>query len=226
MKNFLSSKKMIKVLIIMILFLIIIAIGFFIFSIFHDSSDNDLQQVQNIYEEIFKSEETQNENIILTAVIKQEENNNQDNNENTEKIKPSIPTTYNGFETIGKIEIPKTNLDTFLLSQVTIDGMEVAPCFLYTTGELNKSGNTLIVGHNYQNNTLFSNNKYLEVGDIIKITSLDGEEVEYEIYDKFITTPEDVSYLKKDIGDNIEISLSCCTDNDDNRIVILARAKK
>ena len=73
MKDFLSSKKMMKALIIMILFLIIIATGFFIASIFHDNSDNDLQQVQNIYEEIFKGEETQNENIILTAVIEQEE---------------------------------------------------------------------------------------------------------------------------------------------------------
>lgn len=146
-----------------------------------------------------------------------------------EELKPEIlepetmETTYHGFQIIGKIMIPKTELDIPIINSVTVQGMKEAPCLLYTTGELNKSGNTYIVGHNYVNNTLFSNNGKLEIGDKIYITTLDNVTKEYIIYDKFITTAEDVSYLKRDIGESPEITLQSCTNNNVSRIIILAK---
>lgn len=101
--------------------------------------------------------------------------------------------------------------------------MEFASCVLYTTGELNKSGNTLIVGHNYQNGTLFSDNYKLKIGDKIYVTTLDQKKIEYTIYDKFMTTPEDVSFLKREIKDKPEITISTCSDDEVERLVILAR---
>lgn len=138
-------------------------------------------------------------------------------------VQNAILTEYKGFATIGKIEIPKTGVDLPILDQVTVEGMKNAPCLLYSTGELNKSGNNLIVGHNFRNNTLFSNNKNLNLGDKVYMTTLDGNRVEYTIYNKFITTAEDVSYLTKDTNSEPEITLSCCTDDDEYRIIILAR---
>lgn len=231
MKDFLSSKEVITSLILIIIFLIIIVMGLFIISIFNEHNDNkdDLQPIKDTYEGVFKINNTLVENTVLTAVIEENKiKENNDDKEVNEENKILIPNIYNGFETIGKIKIPKTGLDTFILKQVTVDGMKIAPCFLYTTGELNKSGNTLIVGHNYQNNTLFSNNKYLDIDDSIFITNLEGDEKEYIIYDKFITDADDISYLKKDIQEGIGIALSCCTDygnNNDSRIVILAKNK-
>ena len=138
---------------------------------------------------------------------------------------PLIPldTMYNGFAVAGKITIPKTGVDTLFLDSVSVERMTQAPCLLYKTGDINVSGNTFIVGHNYRNGTLFSDNKNLEVGDKIIITAMDGSSREYTIYDKFITTPEDTTYLKREIGDSPEITLQCCTDDDENRIIILAK---
>lgn len=131
---------------------------------------------------------------------------------------------YEGFNCIAQIQIPSTNVNIPILDKVTVNGMEKAPCLLYSTGELNKSGNNLIVGHNYQNDTIFSNNEKLRVGDKIYITTIEGLKKEYTIYSKFITTPEDVSYLKREIiNGQAEITLSCCTDDEIDRIVILAR---
>jgi len=144
-------------------------------------------------------------------------------NKNEELTTNTIPTEYKGFATIGKIEIPKTGVNTPILEQVTVPRMEIAPCLLYKTGELNQSGNNLIVGHNYRNGTLFSNNKNLDFGDKIYITTLDGDKKEYTIYHKFVTTAEDVSYIKRDTNSKPEITLSCCTDDDIYRIVILAK---
>lgn len=136
-----------------------------------------------------------------------------------------VPTEFNGFETIGKIEIPKTGVDIPILNQVTVKGMENAPCLLYSTGNLNQEGNNLIVGHNYRNGTIFSDNKKLTLGDKIYVTTLTGERVEYTIYDKFITTAEEVSYIKRDTKGKPEITLSCCTDDDTLRIIVLGKVE-
>ncbi len=127
------------------------------------------------------------------------------------------------FETIGKIEIPQTGVNIPILNQVTVEGMKNAPCLLYATGKLNENGNNLIVGHNFRNGTIFSDNKNLQIGDKIYVTALDGNRVEYTIYEKFITTSEDVSYIKRDTQNKPEITLSCCTDDDEYRIIILAK---
>lgn len=139
----------------------------------------------------------------------------------TLEIEPNL-MQYSKFASVGKIEIPKTEVNLPILEQVTVDGMKEAPCLLYSTGELNQNGNNLIVGHNFRNNTIFSNNQKLNLGDKIYITTLDGNKVEYTIYDKFITTAEDVSYIKRDTNNKPEITLSCCTDDDEYRIIILA----
>lgn len=139
------------------------------------------------------------------------------------KVEKPVLTEYNGFATVGKIEIPQTGVDIPILNQVTVEGMKNAPCLLYATGELNQNGNNLIVGHNFRNGTIFSNNKNLKLGDKIYVTTLDGNRVEYTIYDKFITTAEDVSYIKRDTNNKPEITLSCCTDDDEYRIIILAK---
>ena len=134
-----------------------------------------------------------------------------------------VPTEYNGYSTIGKIEIPSTGVNIPILSNVTVKGMENAPCLLYQTGDLNKNGNSLIVGHNYRNGTIFSNNKNLNINDKIYVTTLDGNRVEYSVYSKFVTTAEDTTYIKRDTNNKPEITLSSCTDNDELRTIILAK---
>ena len=116
-----------------------------------DAVNSELQE-----ETIEEQKQTQNEDIKITVEEKQEE---------TPKVEQEEqPSEYKGFATVGKIEIPKISVDTPILNQVTVKGMENAPCLLYSTGDLNQDGNNLIVGHNYRNGTIFSNNKYLNIG--------------------------------------------------------------
>lgn len=165
-----------------------------------------------------------NNRIEVKSIEKKiEDNKNEASVESAEEEKNPILTEYKGFTTVGKIEIPQTGVDIPILNQVTVEGMKNAPCLLYATGELNQSGNNLIVGHNFRNGTIFSNNKNLKLGDKIYVTTLDENKVEYTIYDKFITTAEDVSYIKRDTNNKPEITLSCCTDDDEYRIIILAK---
>ena len=136
--------------------------------------------------------------------------------------KAGVEKTYKGYDCIGKIEIPKTGVNLPILSKVTVNGMEIAPCLVYSTGSLNYSGKNLIGGHNYRNGKLFSNNNKLQVGDKFYITSLDGNRVEYVIYNKVITTPEDVNFLVTE-SSQVEVFLSSCSDDNIKRVVIMAR---
>lgn len=184
------------------------------------------KSLSNIEENI-KEAENREESEPIKETIQVEINRNPEeiieNSPIEEKKESYVPSEYQGFTTVGKIEIPQTGVNLPILNQVTVEGMKNAPCLLYATGDLNENGNNLIVGHNFRNNTLFSNNKKLNLGDKIYITTLDGNQVEYTIYNKFITTPEDVSYIKRDTNNKPEITLSCCTDDDIERIVILAK---
>ena len=133
---------------------------------------------------------------------------------------------YKGFEVLGTIEIPKTEVKYPILNPGNNQkgAIEVAVAQIYGPGP-NKEGNTIIIGHNYRNGLFFSNNKKLSNGDKIYITDLEGNRVEYTIYNKYQTKPEDASYMTRNTNGKREISLSTCTDDSKQRIIIWARAE-
>ena len=130
--------------------------------------------------------------------------------------------TYKGFGVLGTMEIPATNFKYPVLEKVTKKSIETAVAFLYGNG-LNQPGNSVIIGHNYRNGLFFSNNKKLNVGDKIYVTDNDGKKLTYTIYNKFETTPEDTSFYQRDTGGKPEITLSTCTDDSKQRLVIWAK---
>ena len=141
----------------------------------------------------------------------------------SETSNSSETNTYNGYNVIGKIEIPKTEVNYPILDKVTKASIEVAVAVLYGPGP-NQEGNTVIVGHNYRNGQFFSNNKMLSNGDKIYITDTNGNRLTYTIYNKYETKAEDTSFYKRDTNGAREITLSTATDDQQNRLIIFARA--
>ena len=132
--------------------------------------------------------------------------------------------TYKGFNVVGTIEIPATDIEYPILEKVSRSSLETSVAMLYGAG-INQVGNTVIVGHNYRNGLFFSNNKRLNVGDKIYITDNSKNRLTYTIYDKFETTPEDASFYSRDTGGVPEITLSTCNDDSSRRLIIFARAE-
>ncbi len=132
--------------------------------------------------------------------------------------------TFKGFNVVGTIEIPATNINYPILEKVNTSSLEASVGFLYGAG-INQVGNSVIAGHNYRNGLFFSNNKRLNIGDTIYITDNSKNRLTYKIYDKFETTPEDVSFYSRDTGGVPEVTLSTCTDDSSMRLIILARAE-
>lgn len=132
--------------------------------------------------------------------------------------------TYKGFGVLGTIEIPSISLKYPVLDKVTPKSIETAVAFLYGTG-LNQPGNSVIIGHNYRNGLFFSNLKKVNVGEKIYITDLEGNRVEYTIYNKFEAAENDTSFYQRDTGGKPEITLSTCTDDSSARIIIFGRVE-
>lgn len=143
--------------------------------------------------------------------------------QDTETASSSGVKTYKGFVVMGTMEIPTTGFKYPVLEKVTKKSIETAVAILYGAG-LNQPGNTVIIGHNYRNGLFFSDNKKLQIGDKIYITDNEGKRVEYSIYNKFETTPEDTSFYQRDTNGKPEVTLSTCTDDSSARLIIEASA--
>lgn len=132
-------------------------------------------------------------------------------------------TTYKGFTVIGTIQIPSINLKYPILEKNTKKSLETSVVLMYTSNGINEIGNTVIIGHNYRNGTMFSNIKNLENGDIIYITDTQGRKVKYTVYKKYRTSGSDSAYLTRNTEGKREISLSTCTDDSKARTIVLAK---
>lgn len=133
-------------------------------------------------------------------------------------------TYFNNFVMIGYIEIPKINIKYPVLEKETVASLEKSVAVRYPDSAiLNEPGNVVIVGHNYRNGQFFSNLEKVATGDMVKITDTKGQTLIYTIYEKYETTPEDVAYITRNVGDNTEITLVTCTDDSNARIIVKAR---
>lgn len=147
------------------------------------------------------------------------------NNGTTGKATTTDPTKYKGFDVVGKLEMPTINIRYPILDVIThANAIEVSVGVLYGPG-VNEVGNTVIIGHNYNNGLFFSKNKNLQIGDKIYITDLYGNKLEYKIYSKYYTPESDTSYITRQTDGKIEVSLVTCDATGKNRLVVCARVE-
>lgn len=145
------------------------------------------------------------------------------NNNGNSSSSTGQTTTYKGFTVIGTIQIPAINIKYPILEKNTKKSLETSVVLMYTSNGLNESGNSVIIGHNYRNGTMFSNVKKLENGDIIYITDTLGRKVKYTVYSIYRTSGTDGKYITRNTEGKREISLSTCTDDSKARTIVLAK---
>ena len=220
-----------KLIYIVFFLLKLILIFFIIFAIKFSTKKTTKEPIAD---EPISVEDKQNETLIVGIEKKDEDNKVEEKKEEEKEEKQENKTLdaatltqqiYAMNSEIGTLYIPRTGLTTAIYSNSSVSQMEKMPCFLYTTGGLNKPGATLIVGHNRRNGKLFSNNKKIQEGDEFYFKDFEGKELKYIVYSKFTTTDGDMTFLNPNETKPV-IALSCCTDaNDENRIIVLGRAE-
>ena len=136
--------------------------------------------------------------------------------------------TLNGYDVIGKVKIPKIDIEYTILNIETSNKEETKinmryGIVKYWGGNVNDYGNLSIAGHNNYNGTMFGKTKNLEIGDIVELTDLTNRTIQYKINDIFITDPNDVSILKTEDETVREVTLITCTNGNKERLILKAR---
>ena len=153
---------------------------------------------------------------------------NIDFSEKEEKSENQIQLEYKGYKVIGIVKIQKINLEYPILEIGNIDPKSAEkPMKLsiikYWGENVNDYGNLSIAGHNNKDGTMFGKTKKLQKGDIIELTDLKGQTIQYSIYDIFVTDPNDVNILLPKDELIREVTLITCTNGNKQRLILKAK---
>ena len=223
-----TYKKILNVFFIILLIALLCIAGYIAYKfisakIINDDSEEYIAEFENEIGEL-------EEDIINDETVENAENQGENtkknkaktvNNARKSKSKKSVNKYYN-YDIGGYIRIPKTGIKYPIISTLSKQALEKGVCVEYGPGP-NEPGNTVIAGHNYLNRLFFSKNKNLNIGDKVYITDLYGVTVEYTIYNKFETSPQDTNYMFRDTGGAPEITLATCSQNGSARLILYAK---
>lgn len=151
----------------------------------------------------------------LTTLEQELENRSSENEE-------ILDVEYKGYKIEGIIEIPKINIKYPIINETNEETMKLSVTKFWGP-QANEIGNYTIAGHNNRDGTMFGKTKYLQIGDIIKITNLKNETIEYSVFKIYSIEPDDVSCVESTEPNTREITLITCTNGHKNRLVTKAR---
>lgn len=170
---------------------------------------------------IKENEETVGKMTEVVTIVENLQQNLQ--TENAEEAKNQLmETTIEGYNIEGILEIPSIELKYPIINQTNNKTMKISVT-KFTGGTINEIGNYCIAGHNNLDGTMFGKVKKLKIGDIIKLTNLYGETIEYQIFDMYVIDPNDVSCTQIVKENTKEVTLITCTNGRKNRLVTKAR---
>ena len=221
-----TYKKVLNLFFIILLIVLLCIAGYLIYKfisakIINDDSDEYIAEFTNeigdidgniISDDTTTTTAESDENTSKAAKVK---------SARSSKNKKTVSKYYN-YDVCGYIRIPKTGIQYPIIATLSKQALEKGVCVEYGPGP-NEPGNTVIAGHNYLNRLFFSKNKNLNIGDKVYITDLYGVTVEYTIYNKFETSPQDTSYMFRDTGGIPEITLATCSQNGSARLILYAK---
>ena len=154
-----------------------------------------------------QEENTISEDTTLDTSIHQAEND--------------ILTTYKGYSVIAKLEIPKIDLETYVISEYSNQALGVSVTKFYG-GNPNEVGNFCIAGHNYITKNMFHDLKKLSIGDMFTLTDNNAHEGIYKIYLIETVEPDETQCLSQKTDGKIEVTLITCTTDSSKRIIVKA----
>ena len=138
--------------------------------------------------------------------------------------KEEVIKEYKGYEVDSKLEIPKIELETYILKDFSKETLNISVTKFWGC-KPNTIGNYCIAGHNFKNKNMFHNLKKLKRNDNLFIIDNKVGKVEYEVYDVYKVFPEDTSCLEQETNGKKEVTLITCTSDSEERIIVKATEK-
>lgn len=225
--NMKRKKKFFKFEFFLSVFLVCVLSSYYIYAEYdRNKSEQVSQEILASMTSIKQEEKLESIVVILNSAFAEEQEI--DLTEEPEEVPDvQIATANDGtnYYTIGRIYIPKINVDYPILSETTPELLKISPCKFWGA-DPNKVGNCCIAGHNYRNTRFFSKVPTLEYGDIIEITDLSNKTIKYSVYDKFEVNEDEVECTSQETNGRTEITLITCTNDSKRRVIVKATAVK
>ena len=193
-------KKYIKVFIFLIILLIVLAAGYFIYDrIIKQSQKNPIEIMA---EEIPKEEIS----IDKTSELKVEE----------------CIIDGKTYEVVAVLYIPTLDIEYPVLSTTSKELLKVS-LNKYWGPNPNTQGNFCILGHNYNDEKFFGKLNKIEKGDVVQLTDMSGKTLQYTVYDTYTVDPSNTDCTSQLTNGETEITLITCTKDFKKRFVVKAR---
>lgn len=187
------------------------------------------EQDDNVWKIMMASTKEENQTTDEQNIMN---NQNVNNNSNTTVVTTKKRTTTYSvkgkrYQSIGRIRIPKIDVDQVILDkpdtdEKMVEWLKISPCKFYGV-DPNEIGNCSIAGHNYRNKRFFSKVPNLVVGDKILVTDVNKKTVTYSVYNKYTVYPDETDCVKEEIPGTRIITLITCTDDGSQRVIIHAK---
>ncbi len=230
------KKKMYKLMFIISLFCMICLSTMYIYAEVDRNKESEVSKniLQNMFED--STIVDKEENALIVKITQDVANNSQEyqlleetNNTDTQanSTQPKSYTAKDGkkYNYIGKIVIPKINVDYAILDHWSDELLKVSICKFHGA-DPNQVGNLCLVGHNWRNKRFFSKVPTLEIGDIVQITDLSNKTIDYEIYDIHTVDPNNTDDTTQKTNGRKEVTLITCTDDSQQRVIVKCKEKK
>lgn len=233
-----KKKKMYKIDFFISVFLVCILFSYYIYAEYDKNKNEAISQeiLSNIeFEDSIRDDTTikfsdnsivvilntedPNETVYSTQI--QEESSDIEN----EVIERNTSVTNSGqeYHTVAIINIPSLGVNYPVLNTTTDELLKISPCYFWGP-KPNEIGNYCIVGHNYRNSKFFSKVPTLDNGTIIELTDMTGRTLKYEVYDKYVVDPSDVTCTSQRTNGQTEITLITCTNDSSQRVIVKAKS--
>ena len=224
------KKKMYKIRFFLSILLICLLCSYYIYA------ENDRNKSEEVSQQILadlqtrseQEEDTTTKNIVNDVLIVTLNENDAehveeepvDSMEQTE----NFTTTVDGvdYTTDSILTIPKLDISYPVLSETSEELLKISLNKYWGNGP-NEVGNYCIVGHNYANGKLFGKLSQIEIGDIATLQDTRGRTLTYEVYDKYIVDPTDVSCTSQLTNGRREMTLITCKNYGTQRLVVKCR---
>ena len=157
--------------------------------------------------------------LMLTTHFKKVENSALSSFE--EKIEnQEVITEVNPGDEIGIIEIESINLRNVIVQSTDNKYLRYHVCHFENSAMPGEYGNFALAGHSstYYQNQVFNGLHKVEVGDMIKVTTIDNE-FTYKITETLVVESDEVEVLDQDMTKK-EITLVTCTNGGKQRFIV------
>ena len=157
-----SYSKVLTIILVVIIVAIIGLLGYLGYNVYKNNAATAgaSEYVDSFERQLAEIEDSTSNNNTTSRptneVIEELDANSINTNTNTgSQTSTKKTSTYNGFEVLGTIEIPKTNVKYPILAKLSAKALDTAVVAIYPREvHLNTVGNVVIAGHNYRNGSL------------------------------------------------------------------------